>query len=243
MLRSHYAGDWVIPSQEGRNDLDKMNALGRAYATAPDGADKENKLFAIQEAFHGYLMKYLVMILRGTIPPGGSRAGRESHVFLRMLMPRGAEPTSDEYSESCKKLHLAFKKDTTEDVYDTLVLCFLRACRRFDPHYADKVRQVCEVIDALSGQFTAEQVTARVGFDSSRILRSLVRKEFLSSVTGKKKVVGYKRAAWPAPASFFESGPVGFVYALQTWFRYFLNEYISKQMDELEAVKLTVVCT
>ncbi len=41
----------------------------------------------------------------------------------------------------------------------------------------------------------------------------------MASVTGKKKVVGYKYGPkWPAPASFFESGPIGFVYVIQMWF-------------------------
>jgi hypothetical protein len=63
-----------------------------------------------------------------------------------------------------------------------------------------------------------------------------VRKGYLASVTGKKKVVGYKRGSkWPAPASFFESGPIGFVYVIQMWFRYYFKNHISEQMSELES--------
>jgi hypothetical protein len=51
-----------------------------------------------------------------------------------------------------------------------------------------------------------EQLEARVGYACVGILRSLVRKGYLASVIGKKKVVAYKRGPqWPAPASFFES--------------------------------------
>jgi len=49
---------------------------------------------------------------------------------------------------------------TTDDIYDAMVMCFLRACRRYDPLYTDKVRQVCEVLDGetFCQQFTADAV-------------------------------------------------------------------------------------
>jgi hypothetical protein len=62
---SHYAGRWAIPSEDQRNDLAVVNALGYAYACAPDSPEKEAQLLVALEAFHGYLSKYLVMILRG----------------------------------------------------------------------------------------------------------------------------------------------------------------------------------
>ena len=81
------------------------------------------------------------------------------------------------------------------------------------------------MVSELPKQFTVEQLEARVGFDCTGILRSLVRKSILSSVIGKKKVVGYKRGPkWPAPVSFFESGPIGFVYVIQMWFHYYLSQ-------------------
>ncbi|WP_263381252.1 hypothetical protein [Granulicella arctica] len=70
---------------------------------------------------------------------------------------------------TCKMLHLAFKGDITEDIYDTLVFCFVRAARHFDPHYAEKVKEICEVIPELSKQFTVAELEARVGFDCGRI--------------------------------------------------------------------------
>ncbi len=109
---------------------------------------------------------------------------------------------------TCKSLHLAFKNQTTEDIYDTLVFCFVKAARRYDPYYADKIKQVCEVVRELPKQFTIEQLEARVGFDCTGILRYLVCKDLLVSV-----VVGYELGSkWSAPVSFFESGPIGFAY-------------------------------
>jgi hypothetical protein len=36
-----------------------------------------------------------------------------------------------------------------------------------------------------------------------------------------------KGASWPPPAKFSQSGPIGFVYVLQMWFRYYIHEFIS----------------
>jgi len=215
LVPSHYAGKWLIPDEEQRNDLAAVNALGYAYATAPDSAAKEAMLLEVMECFHGYLMKYLCMIVRGTIPPAHSRAGRDAKELLRTLAPRGSQPGKALTDATCKTLHLAFKQQTTEDIYDTLVFCFVKAARQFDPHYSDKIKLVCEEIHELPRQFTIEQLEARVGFSCTGILRYLVRKGFLASVIGKKKVVGYKCGPkWPAPVSFFESGPIGFVYVI-----------------------------
>jgi hypothetical protein len=218
-----------------------VNLLGYSYATAPDSAAKEAKLLSVLECFHGYLMKYLCMIVRGTIPPANSRAGRDAMELLRTLAPKGSTPKGTKPSKAltdatCKTLHLAFKNQTTEDIYDTLVFCFVKAARQYDPYYADKTRKVCEELYGLPKQFTVQQLEARVGFDCVGILRSLVRKGYLASVIGKKKVVGYKYGPkWPAPVSFFESGPIGFVYVIQMWFRYYVKNHISEQMSELES--------
>ena len=75
---SHYAGQWVIPDQDQRNDLRSVNQLGYDYATSPDGPEKEQKLLLVLEMFHGYLSKYLCMIVRGTVPPANSYAGKDS---------------------------------------------------------------------------------------------------------------------------------------------------------------------
>jgi hypothetical protein len=232
---SHYAGKWKIPEKEQRNDLKVINDLGYSYATEADSAAKEAKLLLVLESFHGYLMKYLCMVIRGTVPPAGSHAGKDAKEFLRTLAPRGSEPSKALTDATCKTLHLAFKGHTAEDIYDTFVFCFVKAARQYDPHYAEKTKQVCEVISELPKQFTIQQLEARVGFDCVGILRSLVRKSLLASVVGKKKVVGYKLGAkWPAPLSYFKIGPIGFVYMTQMWFRYYLKNHIAEQMSDIE---------
>ena len=233
---SHYAGQWMIPEKDQHNDLRAVNILGYAYATAPDGPEKEAKLLQVLELFHGYMMKYLCMIIRGTVPPVNTYAGRDSKELLRTLAPRGAEPSKALTDYVCKTLHLAFKQQTTEEIYDTLVFCFMKAARKYDPYYADKTRKVCEVISELPArEISRELLENRIDFDCIGILRSLVSKGFLTSHVVKKKVMGYTRGPkWPAPASYFQSGPIGFVYMLQIWFRYYFKEHISEQMLELE---------
>ena len=181
-------------------------------------------------------MKYLCMVLRGTIPSSYTHAGKDAMAFLYTLKVPGVKFTKSVVDSTCKMLHLAFKGDTTEEIYDTFVFCFMKAARQYDPHYANKTKEVCEVIPELQKQFTVGELEARVGFPCGRILSSLGRKGLVKSVIGKKKVVGYKLGeSWPAPASFFESGPIGFVYVVQMWFRHYLNQHIIDQMSELES--------
>jgi hypothetical protein len=193
---SHYAGKWVIPDEDQHHDLKVVNQLGYAYATSPDSPEKEEKLLRLLECFHGYLMKYVVMVVRGTLPPANSRAGKDAKELLRTLAPRNSTPSKELTDATCKMLHLAFKGVTTEDIYDTLAFCFVKAARKYDPYYAKKTKQVCEVISGLPKQFTEEQLSTRVGFDCNGILRSLVRKGFLASITGKIVDPRPERVRW-----------------------------------------------
>ena len=230
------AGKWIIPDEDQRYDLKVVNQLGLEYAKAVDSPEKEAQLLQILECFHGYLMKYVVMIVRGTIPPAGTHAAKDAREMLRTLTPRGVKLDKEQVERACKMLHLAFKQATTEEIYDTLAFCLIKAARKYDPFYTDKVEEVCATIELLPRQFTEQHLTDRVGYDCTGILRSLLRKHYLRSVTGKKKVIGYRKGAqWPPEQKFFESGPIGFVYVLQIWFRYYVNEHIMGQISQLES--------
>jgi hypothetical protein len=186
---SHWSGKWAAPDEDQHYDLKTVSKLAYEYGAASDSPEKEAKLPKLLEYFHGYLMKYVLMILWGTIPPANSRAGKDAKELLRTLAPRGAKPSKELTDASCKMLHLAFKGQTPEEIYDTLAFCFMKAARNYDPFYSDKTRKACEEIHGLPKQFTPAQLNERVDFDSTRILRALVRKEFLASITDKKKVV------------------------------------------------------
>jgi hypothetical protein len=197
LSHSHYAGRWTIPAEDQRYDRKVVNQLGLEYAKAIDSPEKEAKLLQVLECFHGYLMKYVVMIIRGTIPPVNTPYGKDAKELLRTLSPRGAVLDKEQIDRTCKTLHLAFKQATTEEIYDMLVFCLIKAARKYDPFYTDKVEEVCGIINVLPKQFTEQHLLDRVGYDCTGILRSLVRKHYLRSITGKKKVVVNR----PAPPS------------------------------------------
>jgi len=46
--------------------------------------------------------------------------------MLKKLLPRGSNPDQAVLSKTCHTLHLAFKTMTTDDIYDAMVMCFLR---------------------------------------------------------------------------------------------------------------------
>lgn len=238
LSEGHYAACWEIPGDDNFNIRTDVNDLAIRYATLEDGPEKEAASLQLLQCFHGYLMKYTNMVIRGQVPSPKSRMGKDAAEMLKKLLPRKSEVSFDLLSKTCKSLHLAFKTMTTDDIYDVMVLCFLRACRKYDPTYTDKVRQVCEVLNGkrFPKQFTADIVTEAVDFDAIGSIRMLVRKGFLVSVKGaQRKTIGYRRGqAWPPDPSFFESGPIGFVYFATMWFRYYLAEYIVEKMSELE---------
>ncbi len=222
-----------MPDAEQPNALEAVNDLGLRYALAPDGEEKEGMLLDILKLFHGYVMKYVTMIIHGTLPPAGSPAARDSKLMLRTLIPRGQPATEDALQAATKMLHLAFKGQTTEDIYDTLAVCLMKAARRYDPLYSAKMREICEGIELLSGAFSQDEldlakfITRTSPFDSTPFLRGLVRKGYLRSISGKKKVIGYaKTELWPPSQKFLDPGVIGFVYVVQIWFRYYLNHYI-----------------
>src|ERR1039457_937899 len=130
---SHYAGRWTVAEEGKLNDLKAVNQLGLDYAILPDSLEKEEKLLQIVEKFHGYLMKYLGMVIVGTLPPLNCAAGRESQRLLKGLLDKSVPVDKVSLSNACKMLHLAFKGMTTEDIYDTLAFGVIRAARMYDP--------------------------------------------------------------------------------------------------------------
>ena len=231
---SHYAANW---REDQQNDPAAVNRLGLSYAKSHDSSKKEEKLLQILEMFHGYTMKYLSMILKGTLP-WNTTSIRDTRLMLQPLIPRGAEVNTTTLKNACKMLHLAFKMMPTEEIYDTLALCLLRAARKYDPHHADKMKSVCEAINELPTEFTKARLNKRMSMDCSVFLRGLVRKGFLASIAGPtKRIMAYRKVSWPPEQQFFESGPIGFVYVLLIWFRWYLREFIVGRMSEIEALE------
>ena len=235
----HYAADWGI-SETGRfGKVKEVNQLGQKYALAKDGPSREVLLLQVMRYFHPYLMKYLDMITRGHLPSFRDKVSKDTLTFLGYLLKKGeAAPRQSDYLKIARSLHLAFKQHDADDIYDVLALCLLRAIRRYDPHYTDRIKRVVEVIDeTVSAQvLTAAYVSRRVGFNSFGCLRLLARHGFLAMVKGEnEKVLEYQRASWPPPSKFFQVGAIGFTYFIQKWFHFYLKEHLDRVMGQLES--------
>ena len=74
-----------------------------------------------------------------------------------------------------------------------------------------------------------------IEFDSNRYLRMLCRSSFLQTVPGKTKQVYSRLETWPPSPDFFEGTPIGLTYYLQKWFRFHLQDWITRRMRELES--------
>jgi hypothetical protein len=110
----------------------------------------------------------------------------------------------------------------------------------YDPTYTDKVKLITEFVDEelhKHDEFTAADISSHVGFDTDSYLRLLGRRGFLVPLGGRgKEGCRYARSnAWPVPVSFFKSGPIGLPYYLQTWFRYYVQQWIEERMREIES--------
>ena len=183
-------------------------------------------------------MKYLVMICRGHVPIHGAgtlwgHLNKDSKNFLRMFMAKGAPINKETVLDVVRQFHLAFKARETAEIYDILIEQLLRAIRKYDPEYNLKLKQIVEMIDDKFAQskFTLVAVNRHLGFDAVGHLRLLVRREYLETA-GKGEF--QRTAAWPPPASLF-SKPVGITNCIQTWFQYYLEQWISSSMRQLES--------
>lgn len=232
----HYAAAWPI-NDETILSTSEITELGQQYARAA-GAAKQDLLLQLCQAFHGYLMKYVVMICRGHVPMWKGM-NSDSVKFLSYFRPKGKVLDLDTARTVARSLHLAFKGLDLGEVYDVLMEQFLQAAVRYDPDYAQKVKLVVEVIDrevSQSKQVRTVDANRRLDFDADRHLRFLARRGFLQAVKGKDgRICGWVRTSlWPPPAEFFESGPVGFAHYVQTWFRYYLQPWIEHRQAEIE---------
>ena len=223
-----------------RHDRDIINQKAHDCATTTDPVLCEKLQLEVLEAFHGYLIKYFNLIVFSEVPALTGPQGKEAQAFLKLLLPKGSSAGVSDLRYASKHLHLAFKDcATSEEVYDVLVTVFLDVAAHYDPNYTKKTEEVCKYLEQqpVSAIVRVDEFAAAVDFDPLGCIRVLVRHGYLKSVSSpRKKVQGYKRGPnWPPPASFFESGPVGFTYFVTKWFRYYLQAYIQSQMAQIES--------
>ena len=162
--------------------------------------------------------------------------------FLKYFLPKGHELTRKNLQKVVKHFHLAFKGMELEEIYDVLMEQLVAAINGYDPCYKAKVKKVIEVINSeLSKrkQFRALDVRRHLEFDCDKHLRLLCRRGFLEVVPAGEGDEGarFQRLVWPPPVEFTEGDGdiIGLAYYLQKWFRFGLQEWITKRSRELEA--------
>ena len=239
LTKRHYAGNWQLRDVEDRHDRTEVNKLAFEFATTDDSMRREDLQLQLLECFHGYLLKYLNMIIFGQLPLLSAPAGKDARAFLKLLLAKRPD-SLENLRDTCKTLHLAFKdQTTTDDVYDTLVFLFLRVCAHYDPLYPKKTEKVCKFIESQPSNtlIRAVELAPAVGFDPAGCIRILVRGAFLAPVAGPRKTtLGYQKGEkWPVPAKFFQTTSMGFVGFAQKFFRWYLRNYILERMKSLES--------
>lgn len=232
----HYASEWPTEIMRKPSEL---TALGKAYAELPEGEAKEAKLLEIIQSFHGYMLKYLSMVLRGHLPIHHGAINKDTELLLANFLPKGKSVNRANLSIACRTLHLAFKGLNADEVYDTFVMCLVKATRRYDPFYTNKVKAAADIVQKElhdKKKFTATEVSRYMGDDCARYLRLLVKHLFLVShpQTDGSEVRFSRSENWPPPPAFFKVGPVGLTYFVSKWFRYLLVDWITWRMGELE---------
>jgi hypothetical protein len=230
---------------DDRHDLLQVNQVAYEFATTKDMNLREELQLRLLEYFHGYLLKYLNMIIFGQLPALYLPQGKDAKTFLSLLIDH-SNPSHVDLRNACKSLHLAFKEQqTSDDVYDILIFLFIKVCAHYDPLYPKKTEKVCQLIESQTGNpiFRSADISAAVGFDASGCIRVLVNGKYISSIQGPKKtVLGYQRGPnWPPPEKFFQHGKdaTGFAFVpfAQRFFRWYLGNYISEKRGNIENKK------
>ncbi len=163
------------------------------------------------------------MICRGHLPLtfAGSKTqvGTDTKRFVQYFMKKGVKFTRSSVMNVCRSLHLAFKGMESEEIYDILMQQLLRAARKYDPFYSDKVGKVVEVLSRKRNKktgtdgrprqlflvpkpvltrwsselskkdFTIDDLNQYLNFDCVRFVRVLCRHGFLETSPNQSNAV------------------------------------------------------
>ncbi|MGI9072569.1 MAG: hypothetical protein ACR2JB_14950 [Bryobacteraceae bacterium] len=97
-----------------------------------------------------------------------------------------------------------------DETYDSLMLCMVKAVRRYDPYYNEKVKAVAGLIEGVlhdRKKFTASDISRHLGYDGTSYVRLLCKRAFLLAGGSPSGEAQYERSDfWPPPKAFFQSG-------------------------------------
>jgi len=209
-------------------------------ADGADSPEREAILLRILQAFHSYLLKYTDMIQRGHLPNFKGHVSSDTAYFLRQFLRPGEEPVRSTLQAACRTLHLAFPRQSFDEVYNILTGLMIKVVNTYDPHYTDKVKLVVEAIDRLADPdavITGPELN--LPFEPKRFLRWMARNELLETIRDPEdkrgKIIGFRIAAWPPKKKLLNSKPIGLAYHIQRWFsNHYLKGYITTKMKEVE---------
>jgi hypothetical protein len=181
------------------------------------------------------------MIRRGHLPAYRSHVNVDSEVLLRYFLPSGKEPTLPNLQLACRTLHLAFLNQSYDEIYNLLAGMLMRDVRNYDPNYTVKVRMTVAAIASETDVTSEDIFTAQMlnlTFNCDKPLRWMAKKGILESVRDPEskdtRIIGYRAAAWPPKPSLINGRPIGLTYHMQRQFRFYLQDYISDRMREVE---------
>jgi hypothetical protein len=234
---SHYAANWP---REEVNKLEDVTDLGVLYASLSDGPERKTVLLSILRAFYSYLLKYAEMIQRGHLPVYRGHISKDSVYFLRRFLRSGDQPTRAALQAACRTLHLAFPRQSFDEVYNILTGLLIKVIDTYDPHYTDKVKLVVEAINRRADPdaiITGPELGLQ--FDPKRFLRWMARNGLLETLRDPEdkrgKILGFRIAAWPPDKKLLNSKPIGLAYHIHRWFGAdYLQKYITSKMKEVE---------
>ena len=231
----HYASQWRV---DERFTSGEITELGRRYHAETDPSRKEDLLLDLIRRFHPYLVKYMMMISCGRLPENTGKPDSDTHQFLRIYLKPDEPPTIANLGKVCRRLHLAFKGSPAHEIYDVLVALMTEAITRWDPEYSTKVRAVIEAariqLESEKQEVSLDEINASVGFDALRYCHRLAGYRIFEPVKRPGKKVWKAGVAWPPRPEFMESGTIGLTYVAVRWFRWLLQRYITRKMNELE---------
>lgn len=169
----YYASRWE--SDKELKTPEQITDLGIEYFSKPEGAEREALLLELLQSFHGYLTKYLHMILRGHVPYYAGAINEDTRIFLARFLSKGTEANRATLLNACRSLHLAFKGLRHPGDVPA------QGHQQVGPYYTDKVRKVVNVIDSKfpsRKQFTAFQLNSELGSNGTSIARLHARRGF-----------------------------------------------------------------
>ena len=237
---THYAAAWGA-DREIRN-TEEVTDIGVEYAHETDPLRKQELLLKLVRFFHPYTFKYVSMIVTGSVPKHGNSINPDVKLFLKFFLQPDVKSNPPTLSKVARKLGLAFKGMTHDEIYDVLVGCLMRAFGKYDPEYSLKVKNVIAAVDKLrakSPTFTAKQISEIVGFQATRICKMLCTKGYLTreSVEGQPKLRLLAVGVWPPGDKLFIKDRIDLQYFASYYFRHYLQQFITQEMKQLEARK------